>query len=218
MKEVMKMTKYMSETVKRNEGTKHLISGPRGNTGRENKTIGVEIEFFGVHYQRVVDAMNAAGIRTVWGRYTHEVMAHWKVVTDSSVTSVGTGTGNGLEIVSPPLTEEGMTEELKKVCEVLEQIGARVDRTCGVHVHHDIDDLTVENVKNIYKIYDKHQLAIESIIPQSRRGTAMNRYCRQITDMMMNELENLTTIESVARKFSRFHTVNMQSYLRYGTV
>src|SRR5690625_1344727 len=149
-KEVMEMTKYMSETVKR-EGKKNLlVAGPRAKTGREERTMGIEIEFFGVHYQRVVDAMNAAGIRTVWGRYTHEVMAHWKVVTDSSVTSAGTGTGNGLEIVSPPLTEEGMTEELKKVCEVLEQIGARVDRTCGVHVHHDIDDLTVENVKNIY--------------------------------------------------------------------
>lgn len=211
------MTKYLNETVKTGKGKK-VVAGPRAVTGREERTMGIEIEFFGVHKDQVIAALRNAGIAVTWEGYTHRTVRHWKLVYDSSVTSRGTGVGNGLELVSPPLTEAEMTRELKIVCEVLEQIGAKVDRTCGVHVHHDIDDLTVEHVKNIYKIYYKHQLAIESIIPNSRRGVNNPTYCKEVDNIMVELVDKASTIEVIAERFGRYHTINMNSYLKYGTI
>src|SRR5690625_2847334 len=211
-------TDFYNTTPQREGSRNILVAGPRVETEREHKTIGIEIEFFGVHKDTVITALRRAGIEVAWMGYTHRVVRHWKLVTDVSVTGAGTGVGKGLELVSPPLTEAQMTVELKVVCEVLEQIGAKVDRTCGVHVHHDIDDLTVENVKNIYKIYDKHELAIEAIIPRSRRGFSMNRYCRKITGELLDRVLSFNTIKGIAKNTDRYYTINMQSYVKYGTV
>lgn len=212
------MTKYMSETVKR-EGKKNLlIAGPRAKTGRENRTMGIEIEFFGVHKDRVVEALRNAGISVSWEGYTHRTSYHWKLVYDSSVTSRGTGFGFGLELVSPPLNETEMTRQLKIVCRVLNEIGAKVDKSCGLHVHHHIDDFTVEDVKKLYQLYFKHVLAIESIMPKSRRASSNPRHCQGINEQMLERLERCMTMYEIASQFFRYHVINMQAYLKYGTV
>lgn len=212
------MTKYMSATVKREGKRNLLIAGPRAKTGREDRTMGIEIEFFGVHRNTVVNALRNAGIDVAWEGYTHRTARHWKLVYDSSVTAQGTGIGFGLELVSPPLNETEMTRQLKIVCKVLDQIGAKVDRTCGLHVHHHIDDFTVANVKNIYKLYEKHQLAIEAILPKSRRGAMNPRYCKGIDRAVMRRVLYSDTIQEISRSLDRYYTINMQSYVKYGTV
>lgn len=215
--EVMKMqTKFWSETVKL--AGKKVVAGPRAVTGREGRKMGVEIEFFGVNRLEVIRALRAAGIAVEWEGYTHRTTAHWKLVTDSSVTSTGTGAGRGLELVSPPLAEAEMMRQLEIVCRVLGEIGAKVDKTCGLHVHHHIDDFTVEDVKNLYRLYFKHTLAIEQIMPRSRRASVNPQYCRGISDRMMERLEQCQTIQEIASKFSRYHVINMTAYLKYGTV
>lgn len=211
-------TKFFNETVKREGGKNLLVAGPRAITGRENRKMGVEIEFFGVDRLAVVNALQNAGIAVEWMGYSHETTPHWKLVMDSSVTSMGTGASRGLELVSPPLTEAEMMRQLEIVCRVLNEIGAKVDRTCGLHVHHHIDDFTVENVKKLYRLYFKHALAIEAIMPKSRRASSNPRYCRGITEQMLRQLEECQTIQDIAGAFSRYHVINMTAYLNYGTV
>lgn len=209
-------TKFWSETVKL--AGKKVVSGPRAITGREGRKIGVEIEFFGVNRITVIDALRNAGIEVEWMGYSHRTMAQWKLVTDSSVMGDGTGAGQGLELVSPPLVEAEMMRQLEIVCRVLNEIGAKVDRTCGLHVHHHIDDFTVEDVKKLYQLYFKHALAIEAIMPKSRRASSNPRYCQGINEQMLERLEGCMTMYEIASQFFRYHVINMQAYLKYGTV
>lgn len=187
--------------------------------GREEKKIGIELEFFGVNYRTVVAKLNAAGIAVQYEGYTHAVMNSWKLVYDASVTNTGTGLSNGLELVSPPLTREEMKRQLEIVTNVLGEIGAKVDRTCGVHVHHHIDDLSVENIKNVYRLYNKHQDYINQIMPASRRQSTLSGYCRRISEGEMAMVESAQTIYDIKNaQASRYKVINFQAYLKYGTI
>lgn len=186
---------------------------------RENKLIGLEIEFFGVNYQKVVASLNRAGIAVSYKGYTHAVDRNaWKLVTDVSVTGTNTGLGKGLELVSPPLTMAEMERQLTIVSEVFNQIGAKVDKTCGIHVHHEIDDLNVQAIKNIYTLYYKHRETIEGIMPKSRRQGA-NRYCKGLNQQMVELINNCNSIQDIQTvTYDRYYTINFTAYVKYGTV
>lgn len=190
-------------------------------TGREEKKIGVEIEFFGVNYRTVISALKRVGVNIAdWSGYTHAVVPQWKLVYDASVTSTGTGLSNGLELVSPPLKMHEMEAQLEKVMEVLNGLGAKVDRSCGIHVHHEIDDLNVNHIKNIYKLYKKHENHINLLMPASRRQSAEQRgYCRAISNTEMAKIELAETIEQIRyAQETRYRVINFQAYVKYGTI
>lgn len=192
-------------------------------TGREDKTMGVEIEFFGVTRQAVCDALTTAGVRAKVERYGHSVpRGFWKLVTDGSVTGTNTGDGTGIEIVSPPLNKAEMDRQLRIVCDVLVQVGAKQDKTCGVHVHHDVQDLGVEHLKNVFRLYAKHEYAIDTFFPESRRGS---QWARRVSRLLPT-IEGCTTIEQMKdriadnqpRHFNRYHAINFCCYISYGTL
>lgn len=206
-------------------------------TGREDKTIGVEIEFFGAHYLKVVDALTAAGIKVEWERYNHRTpRGYWKLTTDGSVTNTGCGTPNhcGLELVSPPLAMDEMGRQLAIVMKTLRSIGAKVDKTCGIHVHHDINDLNVNQIKNIYALYHKHENSLSTFFPESRRdafyckslsrevydhnGVRQSKYQAAMKATTIEQLKNLVAEPSDLRGDSRYHAINFNSYIAYGTI
>lgn len=181
--------------------------------------IGVEIEFFGVHYETVIDELTRNGIQVVYMGYTHQVISSWKLVTDVSVTSRGTGLNKGLELVSPILYGDEGLDELKVVLDTLSSIGAKVDKSAGVHVHHDVSDYTVENFISLYNLYYMHQTGINSVLPKSRRTSADNTYCKGISSCRMEWIQSCNSISSVASNLgSRYLVLNAKSYIKYGTV
>ncbi|WKV22481.1 putative amidoligase enzyme [Bacillus phage vB_BceS-M2] len=195
-------------------------------TGREEKTCGVEMEFFGIHKDVVVAKLNEAGIAIEYQGYTHAVQSTWKLVYDASVTSTGTGVGNGLELVSPPLKVAEMAEQLETICGVLNEIGAKVDKTCGLHIHHHIDDLDLQGIKNIYELYNKHAEHIDATMPKSRRGsTQMNGdiygYCKPISETELRAVRGANSVAEIKSVFTgsaRYRVINFQAYVKYGTI
>lgn len=199
-------------------------------TGRELKTCGVEMEFFGVHKDVVVAKLNEAGIAISYHGYTHSVMNSWKLVYDASVTDTGTGVGNGLELVSPPLPMKEMSEQLEIICGVLGEIGAKVDKSCGVHIHHHIDDLDLQGIKNIYELYAKHTEHIDATMPKSRRSsTQLNPrqngldygYCQPVSFTELERVRNANSITDIKNVFTgsaRYRVINFQAYIKYGTI
>lgn len=187
-------------------------------TGREEKRIGVEIEFFNVFVDSAINALRNAGLQVADYRgYTHATMAQWKITYDASVTSTGTGVGHGLELVSPPLTMEQMEVQLEKALTALNELGAKVDRTCGIHVHHEIDDLNLDHIKNIYRIYSKHQEHISDLMPLSRRGS--QSYCGEMKAWEMEAMERTESINDLQCTMSqRYRNINFKSYIKYGTI
>lgn len=130
----------------------------------------------------------------------------WKVQPDSSI--------NGWEIVSPPLND---TEELIIVVNTLRHVTkAMGSKKCGIHVHHDVNDLTVKELKNVYELYAKYEMnAIHSILPLHRFKSF---YCQPIFNKV-EKLRNVRTkIDFKSWHHSRYLSLNHKSYIKYGTL
>lgn len=180
---------------------------------------GVEVEFFGVNKWDVVRALIEKGLEADFESYNHITRPHWKVTTDGSVTCTGVeGDYTGLEIVSPILYGNEGLDQLETVLEVLNNLGAQVDKTCGIHIHHDISDYTVKNMKSIYNFYYNNKQAIDHIMPRSRRDKKYG-YCRTISPANIQEINNAGSAEDIYNALgTRYKTLNIKSYLKYGTV
>lgn len=173
---------------------------------------GVEIEIIEGNYTRaqIAQAIRAKGIEAYEEGYNHTTRSYWKVITDSSC---------GYEVVSPVLYGEEGLHQLEKVCEALNEVGCNVDVRCGLHVHHDIGDLSLEQIKNIFRLYYKHAQAIEQILPKSRRVGARG-YAKPLDEWFMENLvERAETISDLdSRISSRYWALNFTSYAKYGTI
>lgn len=180
---------------------------------------GVEIEFFGITIQEAITGLRSAGIEVAdFNGYTHRVIPQWKVTTDSSVTNRGTGIAHGLELVSPILYEDAGLDELEKVYETLSDLGADVDRSCGTHVHFDISDFTAQDCKNFLNLYYNYQRVINYLVPPSRRD---NEFCKPLRrpDLERINQNYVTSIRDIANVlYTRYSKVNLQSYVKYGTI
>ena len=187
----------------------------------EDRTYGVEIEItgtreLGTDLRGITNALSRSGIPAVsasYGSPDQPERGNWKVLPDASC---------GPEIVSPPLRGKGGLQEIGRVCQVLEGLGAEVSARCGLHVHHDAAGLTVRNMVDISALYAAHQRAINSILPASRRD---NSYClalgphhvdRQWQRSMAANRDQQSAAQ--AMQLSRYSAVNWHALLRHGTV
>lgn len=110
-----------------------------------NRNFGVEIECFNVNKTIFLQLINSQGILICEEGYNHTTRAHWKIVPDSSIS------GNmACEIVSPVLNGEEGLRQLKIITETLSAVNAKVNRTCGMHIHFEARDFDLQTWKNIY--------------------------------------------------------------------
>jgi hypothetical protein len=177
---------------------------PRQARGLD-RTYGVELEFVApTDRYTITNRLEAAGL----GR--------WKVKSDVSVSG-GRGL-SGWEVVSPVLRGEDGLEQIRKVTRLLRDLGATVNRTCGMHVHHGADDLTIGDVKRVTKTWYENQSLIDGLVSPSRRGSA-NRYCRALDGRFLREVEAVESLQGLQRVyFDRYRSLNLASYGRHGTL
>jgi len=179
---------------------------------------GVEVEFFGITKDLAVQELKNAGIYVKGEYYNHNVQTYWKVVTDSSVNSNGTGSYDGLELVSPILYDEDGLEDLEKALNALSNAGAKVDKSCGIHVHHDVSDFELVNFKNIYTFYYEYKNVFDSMLPSSRRA-GNNVYCKTISEYEIKKIRVKNSIHDIYNTLgTRYKTLNIESYVKYGTI
>lgn len=178
-----------------------------------SRKFGVEIEFFNVSVHQVLNALSNAGIQCSFEGYTHRIMDTWKLVTDGSVTSRGTGTGSGLELVSPILSGTDGLSQVVKVLDAIESAGARVNTSCGLHVHIDTNDMSHEERASLFLLYTRNQDILDRFVSRSRRHNQhyTMRYSASSIDTIKERIRN------GYYSFSRYHTVNISSMDKYGT-
>lgn len=158
----------------------------RRRSAQTGRKFGIEIEFIGITRETAVDAIRAAGLRCASQQYNHRTSRQWKVVPDGSLANVGG------ELVSPPLRGEAGIRALKKACDALVEAGARIDRTCGLHVHHDVHELSMYSIIRLVQFWKDSQIAIDQMVAPSRRdGGGSSRWCRPIDDHVMRYVGRL---------------------------
>ena len=184
-----------------------------------NRTFGIEIEFFGVHLDKVIEALKANEVNFKHESHSHSTCSYWKLIYDVSVTNRGTGLSRGgHELVSPILKGKEGLEEVQKVMAVLDSIGAKVDRTCGLHVHHGARDFQVKDFQNIYSLYYKFENFFDAVVAPSRRQS-VNRFCKGLTRHLIEEVQKANTLEELKLVLSdRYLKLNFQAYFRHNTI
>lgn len=164
------------------------------------------------------DVIVAAGVPCNFVGYTHRIEpGQWKIVTDSSISAPAGFLG--LEIVSPPLNDDGLGQ-IEVVCRVLNEMGARVNKTCGLHVHIGAHNMSVPALKRLANLYHDYEESIDGLLPPSRRIN--NTFCgplRGRTNLEM--LQNARDVQTIQRSIgsgSRYVKLNYAAYFKYRTV
>lgn len=181
---------------------------PRGSVF----TFGVEIECF-VNRYAILEAGQRNGVAMTYEYYNHtDNKDHYKFVTDGSVSDAGR---RGIECVSPILKGAKGLKSLKVACKALNDAGAYVNKTCGLHVHVGAQSLTGAQIVNVYKNYQKLESVIDGFMAESRRGDN-NSYCKSIRPFNYGFCANQSDVKSVM--FGRYYKVNPCSYERHKTI
>lgn len=181
-----------------------------------NLTFGIELEVVGLTTRGAAAALRAQGIECSDNGYTHTVMQTWKVVPDGSLSG-----GNGsCEVVSPVLSGTDGLAEVRTVMKVLRDAGARVNSSCGMHIHIGVGNLSRAEQAAVIKAYHMHQGAFTAFLLERRLD---NGYCR-FRDA--NTARNIaaawmsggwTRAQQEPAASDRYYAMNLASFPRYGT-
>lgn len=207
-----------------------------------DRTFGVEIEAYNLTPSQAAAAIAAAGITCRHESYGHSTPTNWKVVTDVSIVgSRGDGRGNyadTFEVVSPILQGESGMEQIRTVMAALTRAGAKVNKSCGLHVHIGAADLTMAQIRNVAKNYVLFEDFFDAIMPLSRRAcnniyVQSNRkarggdYSNAAAYRVARQLDSCTTVDEIIRTVcpgaerdgrGRYHKLNMVSMWVHGTI
>lgn len=174
-------------------------------------TFGVEIECN--VYRDNVRRFATPDFNFFYEGYNHtDNRSYYKFVTDGSLSGE-----SPIECVTPILdnTKDGF-KSLETCCKVLNNAGASVNRSCGLHVHVGISDYSGKEIANIYKNYQKLEMLIDSFMAPSRRGNT-NGYAKSIIGYDYSNVATAEEIEGLMND-DRYHKVNPMAWMRHRTI
>jgi hypothetical protein len=181
-----------------------------------DRKFGIEIEAYNIDRHLLARKLREAGIEANSESYNHELRNTWKIVTDGSLNGNQT-----FEVVSPILIGENGLEQVRKVCEVLHENNALINKSCGLHVHFCAEKFDLKQWKNLYKNYALLEPVIDSLMPQSRRDNN-NQYCKSLNSKqnLHIKIDQSRSLQEIAVFFgqSRYFKINPLSYSRHNTV
>lgn len=189
------------------------------------RRFGIELEFNGYGLRTgIVAALQGKNIPARVENYNHDVTSYWKMTTDATVT--------GGELVSPIMS--GTAESLEQVLECIRTIkdnGGTTGRNVGMHVHHDVNDFSGDDMERLVQTIRHLQNALAQYVPRHRYDGTNTYGARLIRDREWDLLEAAVNNGQLAPAgvrtraarvgacpVSRYSAVNFNSVLTYGTV
>lgn len=155
----------------------------------------------------------------------------WTICSDASVT--GSYNGDGGEFVTPVCTYEDI-ETVQECIRALRKAGAKVDNSCGLHIHVDGKNHTAKSLKNlVFTFKAKQDLIYKAAGAEDRKE---NYYCKPLDDELIGGIKKLrkVTDETIKDTWygtyapygnrdahyndSRYHGLNLHSMWYRGTV
>lgn len=175
-------------------------------------TFGVEIECYNCIRERLIERSAAKGLQVHSEGYNHRDNEHYyKIVSDSSLRGNDTN-----EVVSPVLKGKKGLGSLKSLCDALAEIDAKVNVSCGLHVHIGIANMTDDHYVRIVRNYQAVETAIDSFMPVSRRGNN-SRWCNTLKNHDFSYCRTKFDVANEMRN-DRYHKVNAVAFERHPTI
>ncbi len=134
-------------------------------------------------------------------------------VEDVADTTVFTGkedcSTEGGEFVSPILRGDGGFEEIEKICHLADRYGWDADhRNCGLHLHMDMRNESVESLKRIILGYYYFEQMFQSIVDPYRLRTTYSRPT-ELSRVRITTSDNMLTLTNGR---SRYEWLNTRAY------
>lgn len=214
----------------------------------KEQCFGIEIEMTGITRGTAAEAI-AKYFGTnpvhVGGSYdTYEVTDHegkiWKIMSDSSIDAEYKENGKyhwtsaatfRVEVVSPKLEYSEMGK-LQEVVRTVRNAGAKVNSSCGIHVHIDGANHTAKSLRNLLGImYAKEDLLFKSLqvnpdrvcyCKQTRKNVLLE--ARKEKNLTMDKLRKIWYADyphedqNAHYNHSRYHALNLHAMFTKGTV
>lgn len=174
-------------------------------------TFGVEIECYNFTRDMLIDNAVRKGLYVRSEGYNHEDKHYFKIVRDGSLTGENTQ-----EVVSPILKGDKGLNSLQILCSALSEVNAKVNVSCGLHIHIGAANMKDAHYIRIVRNYQKIEKVIDTFMPESRRGNN-SRWRRSLQD---KDFAFCTTKRDVrcAMSFDRYFKVNAEAYDRHRTI
>lgn len=187
-------------------------STSKGGFSFSKLTFGVEIECYNVIREMLIEASTANGLQVRSEGYNHnDSRKYYKIVSDSSIQGNNTN-----EVVSPILKGKRGLSSLKAICDSLATIDARVNKSCGLHIHIGASSLSDEHYCRLVRNYQKLERVIDTFMPMSRRGNN-SQWCHTLQGIDFSTCTNKEEIAG-AMSYNRYFKVNAMSYERHKTI
>lgn len=211
----------------------------------KNQRFGIEIEMTGLTRKRASEivAMHFESVSEYEGGSYRSYSVKdtegrkWKVVYDSSITpQIGSRRISDIdykvELVSPICRYDDI-EDIQQIVRKLRKDGhAKVNDSCGIHIHVDASPHDARSLRNITNImYSKEELIYKALQVQVARE---RRYCQKVEESFiqklnkskpkdLNKLKSLWYNGDIYRSRShydnsRYHTLNLHSVFQKGTI
>ena len=207
-----------------------------------SQNFGIEIEMTGLTRaaaERIIAGHFGTQATHVGGGYdTYTVRDNrnrqWKLVSDASIrcrnrSNRSASRDYSVEFVSPICQYEDI-ETIQELVRKLRAGGARVNDSCGIHVHVDASAHTPQTLRNIVNIMaSKEDLLYKTLQVQVSR----EQYCQKADTRFLDELNHKRprTMDEVERMWyngyggrynhydnSRYHALNLYSVFSKGTI
>ncbi len=158
----------------------------------------------------------------------------WKVVSDASIRCEARGDRSAsrnysVEVVSPICSYEDL-ETVQEIVRQLRHAGAKVNNSCGIHIHVDASRHNAQTLRNVSNIMaSKEDLLYKTLQVQVGR----EYYCQKADLRFLDELNQRPpkTMEALERLWyngnsrrnthydsSRYHALNLHSVFSKGTI
>jgi hypothetical protein len=114
-------------------------------------------------------------------------------------------------VVSPILTKDDISP-LLDVVRAIRRCGAKVDSSCGIHVHVGTASIPVKAACNLIKMVNKHEtLIFEALNVNAARRS---RYCRPIEQTFIDNIDKSkpTTVDELNTLWYGYHCENPIHY------
>lgn len=201
------------------------------------KRFGIEIELTGITKDVAANAVKEiVGGRLQYtgdGYDTIKINARdgrtWKIMNDASIRTENRRGGYcnrdySVELVSPILIWEDI-DTLQEIVRVLREKGGKTNDSCGIHIHLDGADHTVQTIKNFINIIaSKNDLLYKAL--QIKPGRI--RWCKKMDQRLIDDIKRKKpqTMQQIKdiwynernagwhRHYdeSRYHFLNLHSY------
>ena len=177
-------------------------------------TFGVEIECI-MPRTRFEAVAGRNGVRYNFESYNHtDNREYFKFTTDGSLCRTNGREGDPIECVSPILnSDKASFDKLEACCKSLDEAGAYVNKSTGLHVHIGARNLTGTQYVNVFKNYQKLERVIDSFMAPSRRN---NTYAESLRNFNFSACRNAIDVFNVMR--GRYYKVNPKAYSAHGTI